>query len=308
MIKEMMLEGLPPHNPTHIMRLETDEVSARKIADFLGECFDPAETAVAAFEDETVLTMNPPWNVEVYFRTPPDEIMVRKFVRLAAGEKPAQEAIFTAIDGKDWVKASLDGLKPVVAGRFVIHGSHDRAKLAPNKINIEIEAALAFGTGHHGTTYGCLLEIDRRIKLNPPLRNMLDVGTGTGVLAMALAKAVKKQVVLSDIDPVSVETTRNNASLNTCAPLIQPFVAKGVLDKRFLDQAPFDFIVANILPRPLVGMATALIKLLERGGTLVLSGIIPPHANYVINSYSARGLTLVRRQEHEAWVTLTFKK
>ena len=131
-----MLEGLPPHNPTHVMRLVTDEVSARNIAEFLGECFDPAETAVAAFEDETIPGLHPPWNIEVYFRLPPDQTMVREFVRLAAGDTYAQAAIFTEINGKDWVKASLDGLKPVVAGRFVIHGSHDRENLQTNKINI----------------------------------------------------------------------------------------------------------------------------------------------------------------------------
>jgi ribosomal protein L11 methyltransferase len=198
-----MLEGLHPNNPTHIMRLVTKEREARAIALFLSECFDPDETAVAAFENEEDKSLTPDWLVETYFRTPPDEAQIRDLLKLSAGDKAASEAIFTQIQSKDWVKSSLDGLKPVRAGRFIVHGSHNREGLPANTINLEIEAALAFGTGHHGTTYGCLLAINNHLKKRR-IVNALDVGTGTGVLAMAIAKAVKLNVLLSDIDPVSV--------------------------------------------------------------------------------------------------------
>src|SRR3712207_4598 len=189
-----MLEGLHPNRPTHVMRLTTDERSARAMTDLLGEVFDPAETAVAAFEDED----GGEWLLEAYFARPPNEAALRDLVRpLVGGE--ARRAVFTALGATDWVKASLDGLKPVRAGRFLVHGAHDRGERRPNDLGIEIEAALAFGTGHHGTTKGCLLALAGELKRRRP-RQVIDVGTGTGILAFAVAKALKRQVLAGDVD------------------------------------------------------------------------------------------------------------
>jgi ribosomal protein L11 methyltransferase len=136
-----MLEGLHPNRPTHVMRLTTDEGSARAMTDLLGEVFDPAETAVAAFETEDGRT----WLLEAYFARPPDETALRDLVRpLVGGE--ADRAVFAALDQKDWVKASLEGLRPVRAGRFLVHGAHDRGERRVHDLGIEIEAALAFVT------------------------------------------------------------------------------------------------------------------------------------------------------------------
>ncbi len=251
-----MLEGLHPISPTHRMWIETDQQTAQRISDIISETFDPAETAVASFEtpDETA------WLVEVFFAAAPDEANVRQLVSVVAGDAVAASLTFDAIAAKDWVAASLDGLKPVVAGRFVIHGSHDRAHLTANQIGIEIEAALAFGTGHHGTTLGCLLAINDRLKRGRPVR-VLDVGTGTGVLAIAAARGARVQVLASDIDPVSVTTARNNARFNKTGDEVRIIHAAGLKDARFRRNAPFDLILANILPKPLIGMATELIAL-----------------------------------------------
>ena len=203
-----MLEGLHPQNPTHVMRLTTDERTARRVADLIVETFDPSETASAAFENEATLA----WEVEVYFARQPDEQAMRGLVEVAAGKEVAAAVYFEILAEKDWVKASLDGLSMVEAGRFVIHGSHDRSRVPLNSIGIEIEAALAFGTGHHGTTRGCLLMLDHILKQRRPV-HVLDVGTGTGVLAIATSntKARKNQPInwstrqlLSACEPSSI--------------------------------------------------------------------------------------------------------
>ncbi|MEI8147387.1 MAG: 50S ribosomal protein L11 methyltransferase, partial [Alphaproteobacteria bacterium] len=167
-----MREGLQPVSPTHMMRVETSERAARLVSDIISETFDPAETAIAAFEapDGKI------WSVEVFFRVAPDEANVRELVRVAAGAPVANAVTFQELGAKDWVRSSLDGLKPVRAGRVIVHGSHDRDQVPLNAIPIEIEAALAFGTGHHGTTLGCLLAIEAAAKRGRPHRP-LDVGT-----------------------------------------------------------------------------------------------------------------------------------
>jgi hypothetical protein len=157
-----MLEGLPPHRPTHVLRLITDEPSARAMTELLGEMFDPMETAVAAFEVEETGA----WRLEAYFSEEPDAEMIRELIRPVLGAQ-ADEAVFETIDQQDWVRASLEGLKPVRAGRFLVHGGHDRHQVRGNDLAIEIEAALAFGTGHHGTTLGCLRALGGRVEAPP---------------------------------------------------------------------------------------------------------------------------------------------
>ena len=173
-----MLEGLPPNNAAFIMRLRCDEATAVAVADIIVESFDPAETAASAFEEEqgdTKTWAQLPWLVEVYFAAEPDQDSIRELVTIVAGETIAAALEFGTISQKDWVASSLEGLAPVRAGRFLVHGSHDLARVRPNDIALEIEAALAFGTGHHGTTRGCLLMLDAVLKERRPQR-VLDVG------------------------------------------------------------------------------------------------------------------------------------
>ena len=185
-----------------------DEQAAKGVVDVLTEVFFEGQAALAAFERP-----DGRWDVTVHFADAPDQALVRELVTNAAGADIAAGIVFDTIEARDWVKASLEDLVPVPAGRFVVHGQHDRDRVAPNKIGIEIEAALAFGTGHHGTTRGCLLLLDHVLKAWRP-RRVLDLGTGTGVLAIAAARALHEAVLASDIDPPSVQVARENARLN----------------------------------------------------------------------------------------------
>ncbi|WP_406854298.1 50S ribosomal protein L11 methyltransferase [Alsobacter sp. KACC 23698] len=294
-----MLEGLPPHRPTHVMRLVTDETTARSVADIIVETFDPAETAAAAFENETTLA----WAVEVYFSEPPDEPSVRELIAAAAGPDAAQRLTFETIGEKDWVKASLEGLSLVRAGRFTVHGGHDRDRIPLNTIGIEIEAALAFGTGHHGTTRGCLLMLDAILKRRAP-RHVLDVGSGTGVLAIAAARALHRPVAAGDIDPVAVEAARENARNNAVGGHLRPVVAKGVEHPALKSRRFYDLVFANILARPLMRLAPSIAAVAAPGADVVLSGLIPRDVPGVLAAYRAQGLHLVRRMELEGWATL----
>ncbi|WP_029353067.1 50S ribosomal protein L11 methyltransferase [Bosea sp. 117] len=293
-----MLEGLPPNGATHVMRLRANEAAARAAADLVGESFDPAEVATSAFEIEDGAA----WLAEAYFAEPPDEEAVRELVELAAPGCGAAVA-FDTLERKDWVAASLEGLAPVAVGRFVVHGSHDRERIGPNRIGLEIEAALAFGTGHHGTTQGCLAGIAAFGKKRRPQRT-LDVGTGTGVLAMAAARLFHTPVLASDIDRVAVATAKANARANRAAPEITFLHAPGLGARAFRNGAPYDLIVANILLPPLKRLARPLRPLLAPGGTVVLSGLLPSHANAALAAYRAQGLHLRRRRTIEGWVTL----
>src|SRR5215510_3804077 len=183
-------------SPTHRASFAIgDEASAKRVVDVLTEIFFDGDAAVAAFEQP-----DGRWDVTLHFADAPDQALLREIIGNHAGSEIAATLTFDTIEAKDWVKASLEDLVPVPAGRFVVHGSHDRARVAPNKLGIEIEAALAFGTGHHGTTRGCLLLLDHVLKSSRPKR-VLDLGTGTGVLAIAAAKALHRAVLASDIDP-----------------------------------------------------------------------------------------------------------
>lgn len=294
-----MLEGLPPHRPTHVMRLVTDETTARRVADFIMESFDPAETAAAAFENEATLR----WEVEVYFSDSPDEESVADLVGLAAGPQAAAAIHFESIGEKDWVKSALEGLSIVRAGRFAVHGSHDRQRIPVNAIGIEIEAALAFGTGHHGTTRGCLLMLDAILKRRRP-RRVLDVGTGSGVLAIAAARVLHRPVASGDIDPVAVEAARQNARHNKAGFAVRPVMARGTAHPVLAAGAPYDLIFANILARPLMRLAPSIAAVAARDADIVLSGLIPRDVPGVLSAYRAQGLHGREKRTLEGWATL----
>ena len=223
-----MLEGLPPNNAAHVMRLVSDERRARSVADLIVESFEPAEAASTAFETDDLLPGGGrAWLVEAYFGWPPDEEALRALIAVASDEETARSATFGLTEKRDWVANSLAGLKPVRAGRFLVHGAHDRSRVRTNDVAIEIEAGLAFGTGHHGTTRGCLLHFDRLLKRRRPKR-VLDVGCGAGVLAIAAARVLRRKVWLGDIDPIAVEVANANARLNGVGAVCRAIVSRGV--------------------------------------------------------------------------------
>ena len=279
---------------TTLARLVCDEKAAKRLYDVLAESFDPYSTAVAAFEGP-----DGRWIVEIHFEEPPDEAAVRALVAEAGATAPVT---FETIAAKDWVSASLADLKPVEAGRFTVHGAHDRARIAPNRLGIEIEAALAFGTGHHGTTRGCLLALDGLLKERRP-RRILDVGTGTGVLAIAAAKALHRGAFASDIDPEAVRIARENARLNGC-PDVECIRAAGLTAGRFRARAPFDLVFANILLPPLKRLAHPMRRVLAPDAHVVLSGLLATQENAALAAYRPHGLRLVRRIPLGEWVTL----
>ncbi len=287
---------------TAVARLTCNEPTARWLASYLAETLDPADCVCAAFADD-----DGQWQVTVHFNGAPDETQLRALVAVAAGNEAAAALGIAPLAETDWVAQSLAGLKPVRVGRFVVHGAHDRASVGPNAIAIEIEAALAFGTGHHGTTRGCLLALDALAKRGQP-RRVLDIGTGSGVLAIAAAKLLRRPVVAGDIDCVAVATARGNARINRVAPAIHVIQAAGARGRAIAAQAPYDLIFANILLGPLVRLAVPIRALTAPRARIVLSGLLPSHANAALAAYRAQSLMLEQRIVRDGWVTLVLRR
>ena len=207
----------------------------------------------------------------------------------------------------NWVAKSLEGLQPVTAGGFYVYGSHEAAPPPAGLIPIRIDAAEAFGTGHHETTTGCLEAIEQTLKRHKP-RHMLDVGTGTGVLAIALAKRTKLPVIASDIDPIATRTTVENARDNDVGRLISAVTAPGLDHQVIARSAPYDLIVANILAAPLVTIAPSMGRAASRGATIILSGLLITQAARVVSAYARQGMVLRQKLERGDWATLILEK
>jgi ribosomal protein L11 methyltransferase len=283
---------------THVVQLVTDEATAKRVANLFAETFDPEEVAASAFENAEN------WSAEIHFAQAPDREAVAALLSVAGAD--TGKAIFETIAKKDWVALSLEGLKPVRVGPFVVHGAHDRAKVGPNRIGIEIEAALAFGTGHHGTTQGCLAAIEDFARKARP-RQTLDLGTGTGVLAIAVARRTRRPVIASDLDPVAVKTARENVRTNRAGNSIRFVKAAGVHAPLIRGQR-YDFVLANILLPTLKQLARQVAPLLAPGATVVLSGLLAAQANAAASIWRAQGLRLVSRRTLDGWTTLTLKR
>jgi ribosomal protein L11 methyltransferase len=301
-----MAPAMPNSDASFCAHVSTSEAKARHILDALAESFDSTHVVVAASEDR-----DGRWTVSLHFRAAPNETAVRALIGLAAGPETANALVFETIGATDWVQASLQGLTPVAAGRFIVHGAHDREHVPPNRIGIEIEAALAFGTGHHGTTRGCLLALDRLAKRRPGRKGsnarVLDLGTGSGVLAIAAARALRRPVLASDNDPCAVRAARANARLNRTGAAVEVIRADGCNASRLRARAPFDLIFANILLAPLQRMATDLARLAGPQGCVVLSGLLAAQANAALAVYRAHGLVLEHRIRLDGWVTLVLR-
>jgi ribosomal protein L11 methyltransferase len=242
--------------------------------------------------------------VSLYAGHDPEAIEARLRDVLAglALQRPIEREILPDID---WVAKSLEGLKPVRAGRFFVHGAHDRDEHRDGDIAIEIEAGLAFGTGHHGTTAGCLEMLDQVVAAEHP-SNALDLGTGSAVLAIALAKLARIPVLATDIDPVATEVAAANVRLNGVVDLVECVTATG-FDHPAFARDPFDLVVANILAGPLIELAPDMARQVESGGSLVLSGVLDRQEDAVLAAYLAAGFRHVRTLHREGWVTLHLK-
>lgn len=232
------------------------------------------------------------------------EAQLRDLLTSLSLDKPLEREVLPDID---WVAKSLEGLKPVRAGRFFVHGAHDRDQIKPGDIAIEIEAGLAFGTGHHGTTAGCLEVLESVVEAEHP-KNALDLGTGSAVLAIALAKLAAIPVLATDIDPVATEVATANVKLNNASNLVETATATGFDHPVFAKRSPFALIVANILAGPLMEIAPDMAAHLQPGGSLVLSGILDRQHDAVLAAYTAQGFRHIRTLHLEGWVTIHLKR
>ena len=316
---------MPLPAPTTLVTLVTDGRTAMRLADALGEHFDPEEVAVSAFEiasldaaasggptappgrEGAMGTLIPeadePWRLELHFGEPPDEAGLRALVAELADTDLAAALRFERVEARDWVAASLDGLNPVEAGRFRVHGAHDRHRLPAHRIGIEIEAALAFGTGHHGTTRGCLELFEDLLRTCRP-RQVVDIGTGTGVLAIAAAKRLRQPIAAGEIDPDSVAIAADNARINGVGNFIRPVQAAGLGHAALRGRARYDLVFANILARPLARLAPEIARATAPGGHLVLSGLLPSDRRTILAAYRTFGFRPVGERRIEGWVAL----
>jgi ribosomal protein L11 methyltransferase len=296
-----MTSAITPATPRATFAIGSEQ-TAKRVVDLLTESFFEGHAAIAAYERP-----DGRWGITMHFAEAPDQASIRELVGVVAGDDVAWNVTFDTVEARDWVKATLEELVPVRAGRFIVHGQHDRSRVPSNKLGIEIEAALAFGTGHHGTTRGCLLLLDHVLKAYRP-RRVLDLGTGTGVLAIAAAKALQGKVLASDIDPLSVRVARDNARLNGAGNCVHAIHATGFSAPQFGKHRPFDLVLANILANPLRQMATPMAQHLAPSALVILSGLLPHQAQAVIAAYRARGLVLLRHLQIEGWSSLLMRK
>ncbi len=277
-------------------------VASEDAAQRLGEAFErlePPPEGVGIFEMEDGSGL---WEVGGYFDAAPPATALA-LLEAAFGAR----VVVSEIPETDWVAHVRRELSPVEAGRFVVHGSHDADRLPPGRVALLIEASMAFGTGHHGTTAGCLRALDRL--LHEGVRGpVLDLGCGTAVLAMAAARTMGGTVIASDIDPVAVEVAKANVEANGLAGAVECLEAEGASHPRIAAAAPYGLILANILMGPLLTLAPDMARLAAPGGHVVLSGLLNEQAEEVATAYAAQGLPESRRGILGDWTTLTLAK
>jgi ribosomal protein L11 methyltransferase len=273
----------------------TLEKSRAADASALLELAPPAPQAVLVAEDP----FGPMATLEALYDAEPDAAFLSGLLGLAVTAEPLPD--------QDWIRLSQEGLPPVRAGRFFVYGAHDAGAVPRGVMPIRIEAGLAFGTGHHETTALCLSALSDLAKRRR-VRHALDLGCGTGVLAIAAAKLWHRPVLATDIDPVAVEVTRGNARSNEVAPLIRAHTADGFAHPGIAAEAPFDLILANILAGPLTLLAPGLARALAPGGTAILSGLLRWQEELVLSFYRAMGLRLVRTARQGPWSALVLTK
>lgn len=279
-------------------------LDAREPAEALAEAvedMDPAPAGVGVFEIEDGSGR---YEVGAYFEEAPDDIVLA----LLAAAHGARPFVVSEVPDTDWVAHVKRELQPVEAGRFFVYGSHDADRVPAGCVPLLIEAAMAFGTGHHGTTKGCLLALDRLERAGLHARNAADIGCGTAVLAMAAAAIWPETVIASDIDPVAVDVARANAGANGLSDRVVCVEAAGFDHPSLRSRAPYDLVFANILKGPLIQLAPDMAAMVGPDGHAILSGILNTQADEVISVYKMAGFTLAARDEIADWTTLVLKR
>lgn len=274
-----------------------DKASAEALGEAL-EGMEAAPTGVGVFEIEDG---SDTWEVGGYFLESPDEVALAV---LAAAFGATSFAV-SEVPETDWVAHVRRELTPVEAGRFFVYGAHDADKVPSDKISLRIEAAMAFGTGHHGTTLGCLKALNRLVDDGVRARSVADIGCGTAVLAMAAAHIWPETVMASDIDVVAVDVAEANVRANGLEGRVICVEAAGFQHGSLNATAQFDLVFANILKGPLVELAPDMAKAVSVGGHAILSGILNEQADSVLETYRQNGFNQVFREEIVDWTTLT---
>jgi ribosomal protein L11 methyltransferase len=281
----------------HQATIEAAASSAERIARALEEAPDPAAVAVGLFERG-----GGRFEVFAHYAEPPPPNLLRRLITESGGDELALELKIETIAPADWVTLSQGMRGPVQAGRFFLHGSHDRGHAPRRRCVIEIDAGRAFGTAHHASTRGCLLALDALLKARRP-RSIVDLGTGTGILAIAAASALKQVVWATDADQIAVATARDNARANGALALVRVLEAQGFAH-RSLRRFKANLILANLLERALYQLAPAFARHLAPGGKAILSGLMHPQARGIEGRFCSHGFALERRIILDGWTTL----
>ncbi len=280
-------------------------LGSKSAADRLAEAMEaltPAPTGVGVLKVEDGSGV---WEVGGYFVAPPDQAGLA----LLAAAFEARPFSVSELPEVDWVAHVRRELAPVTAGRFFLYGSHDADKVPDGVVALAIDAAMAFGTGHHGTTKGCLIALDRLAENRFQPVTVADIGCGTAVLAMAAAKLwPEAAIIASDIDAVAVETATANLRFNDMDGAFPCVTCAGFDDPTLAGAAPFDLIFANILKAPLLELAHDMGRTSRNGGILILSGILDEQADEVMAAYAAEGFGMIHHDTLQGWSTLTLKK
>ena len=265
------------------------------------ENMDPEPTGVGVFEMEDGSNL---WEVGGYFTDAPDDVELLLLAQAFA----AQPFLVSELPEIDWVAKVRRDLSPVEAGRFLVYGSHDADKVPADKVGLLIEASMAFGTGHHGTTLGCLRAVDRLDSEGFRGRKVVDIGCGTAVLAMAAARIWADPVLASDIDAIAVEVAQVNIAANGLEDRVRCLEATGFAHPELQAAAPFDLVFANILMGPLIDLAPEMGRVTAGGGYAILSGLLVTQAEQVQAAYAQAGFSLHFREDIGDWATLTLKR
>jgi ribosomal protein L11 methyltransferase len=272
---------------------------AERLSDLLAG-LDPSPASAVSIEEVSKVS----WSLDAFCT---DEPLASETAEIISREVSGARVSVQKLDDKDWVAESLAGLPAVRAGRFIVAGAHELAKAGPGKVPVWIEAGPAFGTGHHGTTKGCLEALDLELKCRRPYR-VLDIGTGSGVLAIAAVKSGAGFALGTDLDAESIRIARENARNNRAGRRLKLLHATGAGHHAIRAGAPYDLILANILAKPLVGLAPGIAKLVKPGGRVILSGLLTHQEPQVKAAYSGQGLGLVGRRRLNGWSTLTYQR
>jgi ribosomal protein L11 methyltransferase len=282
---------------SHQATIEAEASAAERIVLALEEAVEPEAVAVGLFDRG-----HGRFEIFAHYQEPPPREVLLRLIAQSAGDGELGALRIEALPQADWVTLSQGKRGPVAAGRFLVHGSHDRGRVARGRFSIEIDAGQAFGTAHHASTRGCLLALDDSLKRGRP-RVVVDIGTGTGILAIAAAKALRRSVTASDSDPLAVSIAAANAGVNCVGTLVGAVTAAGFRHPR-LRRRKADLVLANLLERALYNLAPAFAQSVAPGGRAILSGLTETRARGIQARYLSLGFAMEKRFILDGWTTL----